>query len=55
MNQTVNKDNSGESGDLARQGSQPDLKVWVKPVLERLSLNDALTGPSSGHDGSMFS
>jgi hypothetical protein len=36
---------SAETADLSAR------QVWVKPVLERLSLQDALGGPSGATDG----
>jgi hypothetical protein len=43
--------NSGSQKEFAEAQSTSSLRAWVKPSFERLSLKDALTGPTGNADG----
>jgi hypothetical protein len=51
MNQTFGGKDSLILSDSTETADLPARKVWVKPVLERLSLQDALTGSGQATDG----
>jgi len=47
MNRTFDDEYLNGSSKPADSPSEPVRRPWVKPVLERLSLKDALTSPTS--------
>jgi hypothetical protein len=51
MNQVFGGKGSQIFSDSAEAADLSARKVWVKPVLERLSLQDALTGSGKATDG----
>lgn len=51
MNQTFGGKDSQEFSDSTETAELSARQVWVKPVLERLSLQDALTGSGPATDG----
>jgi hypothetical protein len=51
MNTTSGDKHLENSGEPTAAAGGATKRTWVKPVLERLSLKDALTGCNPGSDG----